>query len=317
MKIIVLDGATMNPGDLNWRLLQQLGDCTMYDRTPKDNIVKRCQNAEIVITNKVEFTQDIIEQLPNLKYIGVSATGFNVVDLDASRGAGIIVTNVPAYSTLSVAQMVFAHLLNLTHHVAQHSQSAKAGKWAACEDFAYWDVPLIELAGKTMGIIGLGRIGSAVARIAPSLGMKVIFYDPSADYSESDDLLKVDLDALFSKSDVISLHCPLTEKTFQLVNSERLKQMKPTAFLINTSRGPLVDERALADALNHDRIAGAGIDVLASEPPKADNPLLGAKNCTVTPHIAWATKAARQRLLDVVAANIEAFLKGRPQNVVA
>jgi glycerate dehydrogenase len=317
MKIIVLDGATMNPGDLEWRALQLLGDCTIYDRTPNEEIVKRCHDAEIVITNKIEFSKDIIEQLPKLKYIGVSATGYNVVDTTKARAANIIVTNVPAYSTMSVAQMVFAHILNLTHHVAQHSQTAKNGKWAACKDFAYWDIPLVELSGMTVGIIGLGRIGSAVARIAQSFGMEIFYYDKGNKISPDENMEQVDLDMIFSKSDFISLHCPLTDETQQLVNRERLNQMKPTAFLINTSRGPLMDEIALADALNNNRIAGAGIDVLSIEPPAADNPLLSAKNCTITPHIAWATKAARQRLMDVVVENVQAFLNEQPQNVVS
>ena len=240
-----------------------------------------------------------------------------MVDTTKARAANIIVTNVPAYSTMSVAQMVFAHILNLTHHVAQHSQTAKNGKWAACKDFAYWDIPLVELSGMTVGIIGLGRIGSAVARIAQSFGMEIFYYDKGNKISPDENMEQVDLDMIFSKSDFISLHCPLTDETQQLVNRERLNQMKPTAFLINTSRGPLMDEIALADALNNNRIAGAGIDVLSIEPPAADNPLLSAKNCTITPHIAWATKAARQRLMDVVVENVQAFLNEQPQNVVS
>ena len=316
MKIVVLDGFTMNPGDLSWQPLQQLGNYSIFDRTLPDKIIDRCDGAEIVITNKVVFSNEIIEQLPVLKYIGVSATGYNVVDMSAAKNANIVVTNVPAYSTMSVAQMVFAHILNFTHHVAQHSDKARKGKWAASEDFAYWDFPLIELADLTLGVIGFGKIGNAVAEIALAFGMNVIFYDKNTIQYSSEKVQQVDLETVFTESDFLSLHCPLTDETYQLINTARLSTMKATAYLINTSRGPLVNERALADALDNNRLAGAGIDVMAVEPPHVDNPLLAAKNCTITPHIAWATKAARQRLMDVVVENVKAFIKGRPQNVV-
>ncbi len=317
MHIVILDGYTMNPGDLSWAPLQALGECAIYDRTTENLVIERSRGAEIVITNKVVLSQEMIGQLPTLKYIGVAATGYNVVDTEAARRAGVIVTNVPAYSAMSVAQMVFAHLLHWTHHVAEHSSSARSGKWASCEDFSYWDFPLVELNGKTMGIVGMGQIGSTVARIAQAFGMRVIFHTKGATEDPPSAARQVDLDTVFSESDIISLHCPLNEETHHLVNAERLKKTKPTAFLINTGRGPLVDEQALAAALNSDRLAGAGIDVLSNEPPAADNPLLSAKNCTITPHFAWATKAARQRLLDVVAENVKMFISGKPQNVVS
>ena len=315
-KIVVLDGATMNPGDLSWQGLEQLGQCTFYDRTAEDKVLERSEGADVIVTNKVIFSKETIACLAKLKYIGVSATGYNVVDLTAAKKAGVVVTNVPAYSTMSVAQMVFAHILNLTLHVAQHSESARAGAWAACPDFSYWDFPLIELNGLTLGIVGLGRIGSAVAKIALAFGMKVI-YSGASQSSVAKDSMRVDQETLFSQSDIVTLHCPLTPDTERLVSAEKLATMKSSAFLINTGRGPLVDEQALADALNSGQIAGAGLDVLSSEPPAPDNPLLSAKNCFITPHITWATKAARQRLLDVVIENVRKYLDGKPQNVVS
>ena len=315
MKIVALDGYTMNPGDLDWTPLKKLGDCHIYERSAEDLVVERCHGAEIVITNKVAFDQQRIEQLPDLKYIGVSATGFNIIDVDAARDAGIVVTNVPAYSTMSVAQMVFAHILNLTMYVAHHADAVRAGRWEQCEDFAFWDVPLVELDGMTIGIIGLGRIGTAVAQVARSFGMNVIFYEPEK-RNDNPEFTKVDLKTLFSTSDIMTLHCPLTDETRYIVNQERLALMKKSAFLINAGRGPLVDEDALADALNAGQIAGAGLDVLSNEPPSPQNPLLRAKNCHITPHQAWATCAARQRLLNVVVDNIQAFLHGQPINVV-
>jgi glycerate dehydrogenase len=316
MKIVVLDGYTMNPGDLDWTPLKKLGDCHIYDRTAEDLVIQRCQDAEIVITNKVAFDRERIMHLPELKYIGVSATGFNIIDGDAARDAGIVVTNVPAYSTMSVAQMVFAHILNLTMYVAHHADAVRAGRWEQCEDFAFWDVPLIELDGLTIGIFGLGRIGTAVAHVAHSFGMSVIFYEPEKINDMPEFTTQVDLNTLFSKSDIVTLHCPLTEETRHIVNHERLALMKKSAFLINAGRGPLVDENALADALNNGQIAGAGLDVLSTEPPLPQNPLLRAKNCHITPHQAWATYAARQRLLNVVVNNARAFLHGQPINVV-
>ncbi len=316
MQIVVLDGYAMNPGDLDWKPLEELGECAIYERTPAAQTVERSQDAEMVITNKVVFSREMIEQLPKLKYIGVSATGFNIVDVAAAREHEILVTNVPAYSTASVAQIVFAFILSFTHHVAEHSESANQ-KWPKSSDFAYWDFPLIELKDLTLGIIGFGRIGRAVAEIGKAFGMRIIFSGrrPVTDAPEWATL--VELQDIFKQSDVLSLHCPLTEATRHIINADNLKLMKNTAYLINTGRGDLVDEQALADALNSETIAGAGVDVLSSEPPLPSNPLLSAKNCLITPHIGWATGAARQRLMDVVVQNVAAFLNGKPQNVVS
>lgn len=321
MRIVVLDGYTLNPGDLDWTCLETIAPVTIHDWTPPDQTVARAAEAEIVLTNKTDLSHGVIEQLPRLQYIGVLATGYNVVDLDAARRRNIPVTNVPNYGTPSVAQMVFAHLLNLTQHVADHGRGVSAGRWTESRDFCYWDFPLVELSGRTFGIVGFGRIGRAVATVAQAFGMNVLAYDPTsssqaASSQATSGVRFVDLDELFGRSDVVSLHCPLTPATDKLVNAERLARMKPSAFLINTGRGPLVDEAALADALNAGRLAGAGLDVLATEPPPADNPLLAARNCCLTPHIAWATTAARQRLLDVAVENVRAFVAGKPQNVV-
>ncbi len=317
MRIVVLDGYTLNPGDLSWGPLVAMGPCTIHDRTPAAQVVSRAAGAGIVLTNKTPIGKDAISQLPDLRYIGVLATGYNIVDIAAARRSNIPVTNVPGYATTSVAQLVFAHLLNLAHHVGHHAETVRRGRWSASEDFCYWDFPLLDLSGMTMGIIGFGRIGQATARIASAFGMRVIAAEKRdrpalpgfpVEYVTADDL--------FQRSDVVSLHCPLTEETRALVNRERLTMMKTTAFLINTGRGQLVDESALAEALNQGRIAGAGLDVLAVEPPLPDNPLLRAKNCFITPHIAWATRAARERLLRVVVENIAAYLRDSPQNVV-
>ena len=316
MRIVVLDGHTLNPGDLSWAGLHELGQCQIHDRTSPDDIVRRAQEAEIVLTNKTQLSKETLAQLPKLRYIGVLATGYNVVDVKAAHKQNICLTNIPAYGTVSVAQMVFAHLLNLTQHVAEHGQSVQAGTWSRSQDFCYWNFPLVELAGLTMGIIGLGRIGQTTARLALDFGMKVIYFDVEKSITPQVNAQAVDLDTLFKESDVVSLHCPLTDSNFQLVNEQRLQLMKPTAFLINTSRGPLIDEKALADALNTGKIAGAGLDVLSREPPEADNPLSKAKNCYITPHIAWATRAARQRLMDIALTNVRAFVNGKPQNVV-
>ncbi|MBL7152846.1 MAG: D-2-hydroxyacid dehydrogenase [Phycisphaerae bacterium] len=315
-RIVVLDGHTLNPGDLTWKDLQALGQCIVYDRTAPGETVARAEDAEIVITNKTELPSDVIDRLANLEYIGVLATGYNVVDIEAARSRGILVTNVPAYSTRSVAQMVFAHLLNLALHVGHHAQTVSSGKWSSCPDFCYWDTPLIELAGLTMGIIGFGRIGRATANTALAFGMKVIAYDIAEPADIPPGCHLVELDDIFRTSDAVTLHCPLTAENKNLVNKQRLAMMKNTAFLINTSRGPLVDEQALAQALNSETIAGAGLDVLSKEPPEKDNPLLTAKNCFITPHISWATRAARERLLKVATDNATAFLAGKPQNVV-
>jgi len=316
VQIVVLDGYTLNPGDLSWEGLEALGSCTIYDRTAPADTVSRAEGAEIVITNKTEVSAEVIAQLDSLKYVGVLATGYNVVDIEAARERGVVVTNVPAYSTRSVAQMTFAHILNLTLHVGDHSGGVRSGRWSSHPDFCYWDTPLIELEGLTMGIVGFGRIGRAVAEVAIAFGMKVLVYDIARPSDVPEGCRIVGLEDVFREGDVVSLHCPLTSENKGLVNEERLGMMKESAFLINTSRGPLVDEQALADALNNERIAGAGVDVLSSEPPEKDNPLLNAENCFITPHISWATRAARGRLLKVATENVAAFLAGKPQNVV-
>lgn len=308
MNIVVLDGHTLNPGDLSWDALRKLGPCEIYERSAPDEIIPRSAEAEIILTNKVVLNAAHMSAAPRLKYIGVTATGYNIVDVAAARERKIIVTNVPTYGTNSVAQMTFALLLELTQRVGHHAQTVREGRWTRSPDFCYWDFPLIELDGLTMGIIGYGRIGQAVGEIAQAFGMKVIAH--SRKHSAQD------LERLFRESDILSLHCPLTPETKHLVNAERLGWMKPTAFLLNTSRGPLVDEAALARALNAGQIAGAGLDVLSVEPPPADNPLFTAKNCFITPHISWATRAARSRLMDAAVENVRAFLAGKPTNVV-
>ena len=315
MNVVILDGFTLNPGDLSWEDLQSLGPCTIYDRTAPAEVALRAADADILLTNKTELTAGHIQNLPRLKYIGVLATGTNVVDLTAARARGIPVTNVPTYGTKSVAQMTFALLLELAHHTGHHAQTVREGRWTRSTDWCYWDFPLIELDGLTMGLVGLGRIGRAVSELANAFGMKVIAYDPMTGSAPAFVRL-VELDTLFRESDVVSLHCPLTAENANLVDASRLRLMKPAAFLLNTSRGPLVDQQAPAEALNSGRIAGAAMDVLAKEPPPADNPLLTARNCILTPHLAWATRAARDRLMKVAVANVRAFLQGKPQNVV-
>lgn len=315
MKIVVLDGYTLNPGDLSWEDLESLGECVVYDRTPPDEVLTRSRGAAILLTNKVVLDRGTMAQLPELKYIGVLATGYNIVDVEAARECGVVVTNVPAYSTSSVVQMAFAHLLNLCLHVAQHSERVRSGKWGASKDFCFWEYPLVELAGLTMGIVGFGRIGRGVARVASAFGMEVLVFDPLVDVASVEGAVPVDLETVFTESDVVSLHCPLTEQNRGFVNARLLSLMKKSAFLINTSRGPVIDEAALADALNQERIAGAGLDVLTEEPP-VDSPLLQAKNCFLTPHIAWATGAARVRLMHAVVENVKAFLRGEALNVV-
>ncbi|MHC4226216.1 MAG: D-2-hydroxyacid dehydrogenase [Planctomycetota bacterium] len=315
-KIVVLDGFTLNPGDLSWKSLEQLGDCAIYDRTAPEDTAQRADDAEIVITNKIVLSSDIIGRLAKLRYIGVTATGYNIVDVEAARKRGIPVTNVPTYGTASVAQMVFAHLLNLTQNVAHHARTVRDGRWCSSPDFCYWDTPLVELSGMTMGIVGFGRIGQATAKLARAFGMKVIAYDVTMPEYMPEGCEMVTLEDVFRLADVVSLHCPLTGQTEKLVDEQRLALMKKSAFLINTSRGPLIDERALADALDAGKIAGAGLDVLAAEPPDERNPLLKAENCYVTPHIAWATRSARERLLNIAVENVAAFLAGEPKNVV-
>jgi glycerate dehydrogenase len=315
MKIVVLDGFTLNPGDLSWDELKSFGNCEIHDRTPPDEVVKHAVGAEIVLTNKTPVTRDSIFALTKLKYLGVLATGHNIVDIAAARARNIPVTNVPTYGTRSVAQHTFALLLELAQHVGHHAQTVRDGRWARSPDFCYWDYPLIELDGLTMGIVGFGRIGRAVADLALAFGMNVLAHSRTTSQSPSH-VRFVDLETLFRQSDIVSLHCPLTLETKNLVNAQRLALMKPTTFLLNTSRGSLIEEAALADALNACHIAGAAVDVLSAEPPLSDNALLHAKNCIVTPHIAWATRAARSRLMQIAVANVRAFLNGKLQNVV-
>jgi glycerate dehydrogenase len=316
MNLVVLDGFTLNPGDLSWEELKSLGPCTVYDRTPPAALADRAVAADILLTNKTELTSAAIRNLPGLKYIGVLATGTNVVDLAAARARGIPVTNVPAYGTKSVAQMTFALLLELAQHAGHHAQTVREGRWTRSGEWCYWDFPLIELDGLTLGLVGLGRIGRAVAELGAAFGLKLLASDPSAD-AVPPFVRLVELEPLFRESDVVSLHCPLTPQTANLVNARHLALMKPTAFLLNTSRGPLVDQAALADALNSGCLAGAALDVLSTEPPPADNPLLTARNCIITPHLAWATRAARSRLMKIAVENVRAFLQGKAQNVVS
>ena len=302
-RIVTLDGYGLNPGDLSWEGIERLGKLTVYDRTAVDEIVERAAGAGIVLTNKTPLSAATLDQLPQLRYIGVLATGYNIVDIEAAKERGIVVTNIPSYSTNSVAQMVFAHLLNIASDVATHSQSVKAGEWARCKDFCYLKSPVFELAGKTIGIVGFGHIGSAVARIAHAFGMKVL-----AKTSKSREELP--------ESDVITLHCPLTDSTRNLINADSIARMKPTAIVINTGRGPLVNEHDLAEALNNGRIKAAGVDVLSQEPPRPDNPLVAARNCYITPHIAWATLEARERLMQIAADNIRQYIDGNIINQV-
>lgn len=317
MRIVVLDGHTLNPGDLSWDGLAALGTLTVHPRTPPELVEARAAGAEIVLTNKVVLDRSLLERLPQLRYIGVLATGTNVVDLAAARARGIPVTNVPGYSTASVAQMVFALLLELTQQVGHHAAAVRAGRWCTSPDFAFWERPLIELDGRILGLVGFGAIGRRVAAIGAALGMRVLVHTAHPQrHTDATGVEFVSLEALLRRSDVVSLHCPLTPETAGLIDARRLALMQPQAYLINTGRGPLVDAAALAEALNAGRLAGAGLDVLAIEPPRPDNPLLAAANCHVTPHIAWATGAARARLLATVVDNVRAFLAGTPQHVV-
>jgi glycerate dehydrogenase len=317
MKIVVLDGYTLNPGDLSWDGLKELGTVTIYDRTPAELIVERASGAEILFTNKTPLAEESFARLPGLKYIGVLATGYNVVDTAAAKARGIAVTNIPTYGTRSVAQMTFALLLELTLHVQDHSNAVHSGAWSDCPDFCFWNYPLVELSDKTMGIIGFGRIGQTVSDVAAAFGMKVLGYDRQrSDQSGRANFRWADLDELLRESDVVSLHCPLFPETQGIINRDSLRKMKPSALLINTSRGPLIVDQDLADALNQGVIAGAGLDVLAVEPPLKSNPLLSAKNCLITPHIAWATKEARSRLMGMAVANLQSYLAGQPVNVV-
>jgi glycerate dehydrogenase len=316
MKIVVLDGFAANPGDLSWEGMQALGELTVYDRTAPEEVMERCNDADIVLTNKVILSASTLKQLPQMKYIGVLATGYNVVDIKAARKQGIVVTNIPAYSTDSVAQLTFAHILNITNRVGHYARQNREGRWSSNPDFVYWDTPLIELNGKTLGIVGLGNIGMKVATIARQFGMDVFAMTSKNSSDLPAGIQKTTFEGLLAISDVLSLHCPLTEQTRHLINAKALKKMKPGAILINTGRGPLVDEQAVADALQSGQLLGYGADVMSQEPPQADNPLLQCPNAFLTPHIAWATFEARQRLMQIAIDNVQAFLKGKPINVV-
>ncbi len=325
MKIVILDGYTANPGDLSWDELRKYGELEVFDRTAPDELLCRAEGAEVLLTNKVIINAAAMAALPQLRYIGVLATGYNVVDIEEAHRRGIVVTNIPAYSTMSVAQMVMAHLLNITNQVALHAEAVRQGEWEKSPDFSFAKTPLIELDGRTMGIVGLGNIGRQVARMAQAMGMKVM-----AVSSKTEEELRplgirkaVNYAQLFSEADVVSLHCPLTEETRHLVNRERLALMKPTAILINTGRGPLLDEQAVSDALAEGRLYAVGIDVLTEEPPRKGSPLLplkgaggSAPNCFITPHIAWASAAARRRLIDIATSNVACFLHGKAQNTI-
>ena len=316
MKITVLDGYGLNPGDLSWEPLARLGELDVYDRTDPADVAERACGTDIVITNKTRLDADTILSLPDLKYIGVLATGYNVVDTEAAHRKGVYVTNIPAYSTMSVAQTVFALILAVTNRVEHYSLENRNGRWSRNPDFCYWDTPLTELAGKTIGIVGLGNIGKAVAGIALAFGMKVAAFTSKDSSALPEGIEKMDLDTLLAAADIVSLHCPLTPDTTGMINRERLEKMKPSAILINTGRGPLIDEQAVADALREGRLGAFGADVLSAEPPAADNPLLSAPNTYITPHIAWATKEARERLMRIAVRNVEAFIEGRPENLV-
>jgi glycerate dehydrogenase len=317
MKIVILDGHAINPGDLSWDALRGLGSLEVFDRTAEDLIAPRASDAHALLTTRTPLSGETLKKLKQLRYVGAMFTGYDEIDLKAARELNVLVTNVPTYGTASVAQLVFALLLEHCHHVALHSAATHAGEWSRSPDFSFWKAPLIELQGKTMGIVGFGRIGRDVGQVAAAMGMRVIAADASRrDAPNWPGFRWCEVDELMSAADVVSLHCPLLPQTRGMINAASLSKMKPDAFLINTSRGPLIVEQDLADALNNERLAGAAVDVLSSEPPPPDNPLLHAKNCIVTPHIAWATKEARTRLIETVVMNLRAFLEGHPINVV-
>lgn len=316
MKIVILDGYTENPGDLSWEGFERLGELTVYDRTPAGEIVKRIGDADAVITNKTPVSRETLEACPNVKYIGVLATGYNVIDVAAAKERGIPVCNIPSYGTDAVGQFAIALLLEICHHVAHHDQAVHEGRWEKNDDWCFWDFPLIELAGKTMGIIGFGRIGQATGRIAKALGMRVIANDEYPNDSGKAIAEYVTRDELLAQSDVIALHCPLFPSTQGIVNKENIAKMKDGVIILNNSRGPLIVEQDLADALNSGKVYAAGLDVVSSEPISADNPLLHAKNCIITPHISWAPKESRQRLMDIAVEDLRAFMDGKPINVV-
>lgn len=317
LKFVILDSFALNPGDLSWDWLKLFGECEIYDRTPKDKILERCMGADVVLTNKTPLTRETLTKLDTLKYIALLSTGYNVVDCECAKEMGVPVSNIPAYSTNAVAQLTFSLILEITNAVGIHSESVRNGEWSNCPDFCYWKTPLTELCGKTLGIVGFGQIGQAVADIAEAFKMNVIAVSGhETDQSHRKNFSWVDMDTLAKNSDIISFHCPLTEKTTGLVNEEFIAKCKDGAIIINTSRGPVVDDKALADALNSGKLRGAGLDVLTVEPPKKDNPLLSAKNCFITPHIAWAGFETRERLMKILEENVKAYLKGNPQNVV-
>ena len=316
MKIVVLDGYSANPGDLSWDALKELGDLTVYPRTSAKQIVECSREADIILLNKVKITKEIVDKLPKLKYIGVLATGYNIVDTAYARERGIVVSNIPAYSTDSVVQMTFAHILNITNQVGHYAEQVRNNRWSSSKDFCFWDTPLTELSGKTMGVVGLGNIGMRVATIARQFGMDVFALTSKESANLPSGIQKTTLNGLLSIADVLSLHCPLNQHTNQLINAERLAMMKPGSILINTGRGQLVDEEAVAHALATGRLSGYGADVMAIEPPSKDNPLLKQPHAFFTPHIAWASKEARTRLINVAVENVKAFIEGRPQNIV-
>ena len=316
MKIVVLDGYGLNPGDLSWEALESLGDVDVYPRTAPEDVIDRCFDAEIVLTNKVVFNKKILVSLPRLRYIGVLATGYNVVDVEAATNLDILVTNIPAYSTDSVVQNTFAHILAMANRVEHYTTQNREGRWSASPDFVYWDTPLVELAGKTMGIVGLGSIGMKVARLARCFGMEVFAYTSKASSDMPEGIQKTTFDGLLAVSDILTLHCPLNHSTREIINASSIAKMKRGALLINTGRGPLVNENDVADALHSGQLGGYGADVMCQEPPSADNPLFSAPNAYITPHVAWATYEARQRLMNIATGNVKAFIEGKPVNVV-
>ncbi len=316
MKIVMLDAYTTNPGDLSWEFMKNFGDVDIFDRTPTDKIIERCTDADIIVTNKTPLTKETIDLLPNLKFVALMSTGYNIVDYIYLKEKGIPVANIPSYSTDAVAQLVLAFILELSMNVGLHSDAVRSGEWSACSDFCFWKTPLTELAGKTLGIFGLGRIGKAVAERAKAFGMNIVAYTPRIHGDEAKYIKLVSLDEMLAVADFVTMHCPLTPETEGIVNKDFIAKMKDNACFINTSRGTVVDETALAEALNSGKLAGAGLDVLSSEPPKADNPLLSAKKCFITPHIAWASFETRKRLVSILKDNIQAFINGKPQNIV-
>ncbi len=316
MKIVNLDGYTTNPGDLSWEPFEKYGDVTVYDRTNPQEIVERAKDADVLFINKCVITSDILDKLPNLKYVGLQSTGYNVIDCDAAKKKGIIVSNIPAYSTSAVAQLTFSLILQFTNKVSLHSEAVHNGEWSACPDFCFWKSSLSELDGKSIGIIGFGSIGQRVASIANAFGMKVLVFTPHPKPDEFKNVEFIDFDTLCKESDIITCHCPLTPQTENIINKDAISKMKKSVIIINTSRGPVVNDADLAQALNSERIQGAGVDVLRVEPPEQNNPLINAKNCIITPHIAWAALETRARLLSILEDNLKAFIEGHPQNVV-